>query len=54
MVSFGKNPNDGTEIGLGVGVYSNIYCIADAGENPSNCGMTNAVGAAIASTATKT
>jgi hypothetical protein len=27
LVSFGKDPNDATEQGLGVGVYSTPYCI---------------------------
>jgi hypothetical protein len=42
LVSFGKNPNDATEIGRGVGVYSQIYCLATgvfATDTISNCGL---------------
>jgi hypothetical protein len=42
LVSFGKNPNDATEIGRGVGVYSQIFCLATgkfATDTISNCGL---------------
>jgi len=46
LVSFGKDPNDATQIGQGVGVYSTPYCI-EAGVGKygadfvSNCGITS-------------
>jgi len=42
LVSFGKNPNDATEITRGVGVYSMIFCNAVAAfgtASVSNCGI---------------
>ena len=61
VVSFGVNPNDSTQQGLGVGVYSTPYCIkADTVANSgfgqdyvSNCGVTSAFAAHVASTGTK-
>lgn len=46
LVSFGKDPNDTTEIGRGVGVYTSIYCTAAAAfgtASVSNCGLTAAL-----------
>jgi hypothetical protein len=51
IVAFGKDPNDATMQGQGVGVYSSIFCFcegtATAGllwvtETKSNCGITSA------------
>jgi len=56
LVSFGKNPNDATEIGRGVGVYSTPFCLGvgaatnGLGSNMlSNCGVTSAITATLAS-----
>lgn len=46
LVSFGKNPNDATEITNGVGVYSTPFCMGDDllfTDLKSNCGISTAV-----------
>jgi hypothetical protein len=60
LVSFGKNPNDATEITRGVGVYSTPYCIIAGAPNSgygadyvSNCGLGTDVDAHPTSTGTK-
>jgi len=61
LVSFGKNPNDATEITRGVGVYSTPYCMIATTANSgfgddyfSNCGVSSVIDAAtVASVGTK-
>ena len=57
LVSFGKNPNDATEITNGVAVYSSPFCLASnalATNQESNCGITSAFNAnPVVSGATK-
>jgi hypothetical protein len=52
LVSFGKNPNDATEVARGVGVYSTIYCQKEGDDlgatYKSNCGITTAFDALAA------
>jgi hypothetical protein len=55
LVSFGKDPNDSTEQGNGVGVYSTPYCIVPGsatgqfGDNyQSNCAVATAIDAIVA------
>jgi len=60
LVSFGKDPNDATQITQGVGVYSTPMClIAGNGAGGygqhyvSNCGVTSVLDATVASTEAK-
>jgi len=51
LVAFGANPNDATQQGQGVGVYSSVFCFCTAtatgaidwsANTISNCGVTSA------------